>query len=125
VINKTFILVFIAECWITIGQICFKKSANHLDSLGPGAKPWVTHLLGFVRRTPAIWLGGLAMLTGLLFWFAALSSGALSFVYLLGSMQYIFTLVAAHYFLQEKIDTTKLIGTLLITLGIILTALST
>jgi drug/metabolite transporter (DMT)-like permease len=42
----------------------------------------------------------------------------------LGSIQYILSMLAAHFFLQEKIDTTKLIGTSLITLGIILTAAS-
>lgn len=108
--NKALILVLIAEFWMTIGQICLKKSAN---------RGW--HQLW---RYPTLWLGAAVMLVGLLFWFAALSSGELSFVYLLGSIQYIFALFAAHFFLHEKINTAKLMGTLLITLGIILTAVS-
>ena len=106
--NKALTLVLIAECWMTIGQICFKKSANRLNYF----------------RYPTLWMGAAAMLTGLLFWLAALSSGELSFVYLLGSIQYVFALFAAHFFLDEKINATKLIGTLLITMGIILTAVS-
>jgi len=122
--NKAFILVLIAECWMTVGQICLKKSANQFNIEGPAGKPWIIHLLGCILRYPALWMGAMAMLAGLIFWLAALSAGELSFVYLLGSIQYIFALFAAHFFLNEKINTPKLIGTLLITLGIILTAFS-
>ena len=122
--NKAIILVIIAECGMTIGQVCFKKSANRLIIEETAPKPWIIQLLGCILRYPMLWMGAAAMLVGLLFWFAALASGELSFVYLLGSIQYIFALFAAHFFLQEKIDTAKLIGTLLITLGIILTAIS-
>jgi len=122
--NKTLILVLVAECWMTIGQICLKKSANRLNGERTDGKPWIIRLLGSILRYPTLWIGGAVMLVGLLFWFAALASGELSFVYLLGSIQYIFALFAAHFFLHEKINTPKLIGTLLITLGIILTAVS-
>lgn len=122
--NKALILVLIAEFWITIGQICFKKSANRLTYDKSDQKPWLAKLLDGILHYPVLWMGAASMLVGLLFWFAALSSGELSFVYLLGSIQYIFALFAAHFFLHEKINTSKLIGTLLIMLGIILTAVS-
>ena len=122
--NKALILVLIAEFWMTAGQICFKKSANRLNVEETAGKPWIIQLLGSILRYPTLWMGAAAMLGGLLFWLAALSCGELSFVYLLGSIQYIFALFAAHFFLHEKINAPKLIGTLLITLGIILTAVS-
>jgi len=122
--NKALILVLCAEFWMTLGQVCFKKSANRLNTEKAAGRPWILHLLGYVAQYPSLWIGALAMLIGLLFWFAALSSGELSRIYQLGSIQYIFALFAAHFFLNEKINTTKLIGTLLITLGIILTAIS-
>ena len=122
--NKAIIFVLAAECWMTMGQICFKKSANRLNIEQTTGKPWIIQLLTAVLRFPTLWMGAAAMLAGLLFWLAALSAGELNYVYLLGSIQYIIALFAAHYFLQEKIDTTKLIGTFLITLGIILTAIS-
>ena len=122
--TKALILVIIAECWLTTGQIFLKKSADRLSAEHAEGKSWISQLLGCILRFPSIWMGGVAMLIGLLFWFAALSSGALSAVYLLGSIQYILTLIAAHYFLKEKINAPKIIGTLLITMGIILTAIS-
>jgi len=123
--NKAIALVIIAQFLVTIGQICFKKSANRLNIERTAHKqPWIIQLIGCILRYPTLWMGAAAMLAGMLFWFAALGSGELNFVYLLGSIQYIFALFAAHFFLHEKINTPKLIGTLLITLGIILTALS-
>ncbi len=122
--NKALVLVLIAEFWITIGQICFKKSANRINIEKTASKPWVMRLLGCVLSYPVLWMGAFSMLGGLLFWFAALASGELNFVYLLGSIQYIFALFAAHFFLHEKIDAPKLTGTLLIMLGIIMTAVS-
>ena len=122
--NKSILLVLAAEFWMTTGQVCFKKSANRLNAENNNSTPWIKKLLGSVFNFPTVWIGGASMLLGLLFWLAAISSGELSFVYLLGSIQYIFALFAAHYFLNEKITSTKLIGTLLITLGIILTAIS-
>jgi len=122
--NKTLILVLLAEFWLIIGQINFKKSANLLNAEENDGKPWVVKLLGIIGRYPTIWIGAASMLVGLLFWFAALTSGELSYVYLLGSIQYIFILFAANFFLHEKINASKLIGTMLITLGIILTVVS-
>ena len=116
--------VLFAEFWMTTGQICFKKGANLLNLEKSSGKPWAKQLLNAVLRFPVLWMGAAAMLVGLLFWFAALSSGDLSYVYLLGSIQYIFALIAAHFFLHEKINSAKLFGTLLITAGIILTAVS-
>lgn len=115
--NKSIILVLVAEFFITIGQICFKKAAfKSASSLNAPLR-----LVPVWLKMSEIWLGLLVMVIGLLFWFAALASGELSFVYLLGSIQYIFMLMAAHFFLNEKINREKFIGTLLITIGIILT----
>jgi len=122
--SKAFILVLIAEFWMTLGQIYFKKGADRLNINGTDQRSWIFKLLEGILNLPVLWIGAGTMVIGMLFWFAALNSGDLNYVYLLGSIQYIFALFAAHFFLQERINTTKLIGTLLITLGIILTAIS-
>ncbi|MDE2027566.1 MAG: EamA family transporter [Candidatus Omnitrophica bacterium] len=121
---KALFLVFIAEGLMTTGQICFKKGANRLNIEKTTLPAWIIQLLKCLACYPVLWLGALTMVAGLGFWLWALDSGDLNFVYLLGSIQYVFALFAAHFFLQEKIDMPKLTGTLLITLGIILTMLS-
>jgi drug/metabolite transporter (DMT)-like permease len=122
--NKALVFVLIAEVLMTAGQVCFKKTADVLK----GTSPLFFIISALKNRTLSpilvLGLGGFAMLSGLVFWLAALNSGELSFVYLLGSMQYIFALLSAHFFLQEKINISKLAGTLLISLGVIVTALS-
>jgi uncharacterized membrane protein len=61
---------------------------------------------------------------GLAVWIIALAQGDLSIVFCLGSMQYVLILFGAHFFLGEKIDRMKLMGTLLVAFGIILITLS-
>jgi undecaprenyl phosphate-alpha-L-ara4N flippase subunit ArnE len=77
-----------------------------------------------VIRRPAILLGLFCLAVGLIFWIAALSQAALSIVFVLGSMQYILILIASRFFLGEKIDRMRLLGTLFIAAGITLVALS-
>ncbi len=121
---KVFILVCMAELWFTTGQICLKKSANHLGLEAGDGKPWIIRLMGAVFRHPVLWAGMASILVGLLFWFAALAAGDLSIVYLLGSIQYVLVLFAAHFFLGEKIDAAKLTGTLLVLMGIVFITVS-
>ena len=54
----------------------------------------------------------------------ALAQADLSFVFPVGSIQYIFVLFGTSIFLGEKIDRMKLTGTLLVITGIILITLS-
>lgn len=115
---KTVLLVLVSEIFACWGQILFKKSANSL-------KAYELHKLeghaAFVRDVlsePKMWLGMLAMASSLVVWIFALAGADLSLVFSLGSMQYIIILFTARYFLGEKIDFPKLIGTLLVVAGI-------
>lgn len=121
---KVLWLVLLAEIWNTAGQILFKKSANALEA--PHLKNLQSYLsfLKSVFSMPAIWLGLGAMGLGLWFWLRALAQSDLSVVFPLGSVQYILTLAAAGLFLGEKMDRLKIAGTLLVTAGIVLIALS-
>ena len=121
---KILSLIFVAEIWNTAGQILFKKATNTLER--PHLKSWGSYF-SFVKsvfRMPAIWLGFAAMAVGLIIWLIALAQSDLSIVFPIGSMLYILTLIAARIFLNEKIDSMKLAGTLFVVVGIILIALS-
>ena len=60
----------------------------------------------------------------LFFWLVALAGSDLSIVFPLGSIQYVLVLFASQLFLKEKIDRKKLIGTLLVMVGVIAIARS-
>jgi len=121
---KVILLILFAELWGIAGQILYKKSANRAqapDLRSPASYfKYVKELLS--ART--IWLGLSCVSIGLVVWLMALAQADLSFVFPIDSMQYILALVAAHFFLGEKINPPKLIGTLLIVGGIILVAMS-
>ncbi|MDD5496121.1 MAG: EamA family transporter [Candidatus Omnitrophica bacterium] len=121
---KILLLVLLAELVTVVGQILFKKAANQVE---PYSLRGIAAQLRFMKdilTKPAIWLGLLAMILGLVIWLAALAQGDLSLVFSLGSMQYILILFLAHVFLGEKIDKMKFIGTFLVVLGIVLIAMT-
>ena len=121
---RTILCVLMAEIWNTAGQLLFKKSANALPLMPKaGWRTYGTFLKDVIRR-PGILLGLFCLAIGLIFWLVALSQAALSVVFVLGSMQYILILVASRFFLGEKIDGRRLLGTLFIATGITLVALS-
>lgn len=121
---KIIFLVLAAEIFTAVGQVLFKKSTNALElySLKTGAAR--VRFLREVFAKPSIWGGFLAMIAGLVVWLIALAQGELSFVFSIGSLQYILILLLAHMFLGERIDKMKFLGTLLIVLGIVLITIS-
>ena len=121
---RTILYVLVAEIWNTAGQLLFKQSTNALPPMqGSGWRDYGNFLKSVMRR-PGVLLGLLSMAAGLVFWLVALSQAALSIVFVLGSMQYILILVASRFFLGEKIDAKRFLGTLFISIGITLVALS-
>ena len=121
---KLILLVLCTELCMVTGQVFFKKSTNHFGS--PDLKNFSAylHFAQTILKMPQVWLGLLCMGTGLVFWIAALSESHLSFVYPLGSLQYLLTLLASRIFLNERIDGPKLAGTLLVMAGIVVITLS-
>ncbi|MFA5167466.1 MAG: EamA family transporter [Candidatus Omnitrophota bacterium] len=121
---RIILLVLLAEIAGTAGQILLKKGAG---KLGHKNFEQLSAYFSFTKKIlgiPAIWLGLLLMGLGLFFWLVALAGSDLSIVFPLGSMQYILVLIASRLFLKEKIDQKKLIGTLLMIVGIIAIAQS-
>ena len=121
---KIILLVLLSEAITVIGQILFKKSTNNIGTYNLRAGSDCIRFLSKVLTRPSLWLGVLAMVTGLIVWLLAIAQGDLSLVFPIGSLQYILILFLAHKFLGEKIDRMKLIGTLLVMAGIIIMSVS-
>lgn len=121
---KIILLVIVAETFTAIGQVLLKKSTNDLESYSLRGVNTHIRFLTDVLAKPSIWIGLFSMAIGLVIWLIALAEGDLSLVFSIGSLQYILILFLAHRFLGEKIDRTKVIGTLLVVFGIILITLS-
>ena len=121
---KIVLLILFAEIWGTTGQIFFKSSVNRLDM--PNLRNLGSYLkfLKEVIISPKIWIGFAFGIIGLTIWLIALAHADLSLAFPIDSMQYIVTLLAAHIFLNEKLDRFKVGGTLLIVCGIFLVSMS-
>lgn len=121
---KVVILIVLSEIWNIIGQILFKKSTN---ALGTGSLRGVSGHVGYIKNLLTkkyIWLGFFFQILCVATWIIALAQADLSFVFPLGSIQYILILFSAHLFLGEKIDRMKAIGTFFVVIGIVLITMS-
>ncbi len=121
---KIVFLILLAEIFTAIGQILFKKTTNMLKRHSLRSVDTHISFLRDVFGKPSIWIGFFSMAVGLVIWLIALANGELSLVFSIGSLQYILILFLAHIFLDEKIDSMKLLGTLLVIFGIILITMS-
>jgi len=121
---KIILLVLLAEAFMTLGHLLFKKTTNTLMSHSFRSIPAHFRFLREVFAKPLIWTGFLSMAVGLVIWLVALAQGDLSLVFPISSLQFILTLFSANIFLNEKIDTMKLLGTFLVVFGIVLIAIS-
>lgn len=121
---KIILLIVLAEIFTAIGQLLLKKTANAADTYDLYRLEAHAGFLKDVMSKRALWGGFAAMTAGLAFWIVALAQGDLSVVFSLGSMQYIIILFGAHFFLGEKIDRMKVMGTFLVAFGIALITLS-
>ncbi|MDD5429057.1 MAG: EamA family transporter [Candidatus Omnitrophica bacterium] len=121
---KVVVLVILSEVWNVIAHILFKKSANTVDMTGIRGLSGHVDYLKKLLSDKLIWIGFGFQVLCVATWLVALAQADLSFVFPLGSIQYIFILFSAHIFLGEKIDRMKLTGTLMVVAGIILITMS-
>ena len=121
---KVMLLILLSELWNVTGQIIFKKSTNTIDA---GSMRGVSGHARYIKSAlmkNSIWMGFGFQVLCVATWLVALAQADLSFVFPMGSIQYILVLFCTYIFLGEKIDRMKLTGTILVIAGIVLITLS-
>ena len=111
--------ILISVLGSAMGQLLLKKGMN---SMGPVTLS-LTHLpsiLWQMATNPNIFFGLAIYMVGTVFWLAALSRVDLSFAYPFASFNYVVMLVASWLIFDEKITLSRLLGTLVIGIGVIL-----
>ena len=112
-------LVFISIMLNSVGQLLFKIGMNQIGLFEFS----LNNVLGLALKvlvSPAL-MGGLLLYflsTGV--WFLVLSRAEISYVYPLISLSYIVTAAGAYFFLHEHVSPTRLLGTLIIIIGVVL-----
>ena len=117
--NVAIFYIIISVVGSAAGQLLLKKGMN---TMGP-----IT--LSFNQLPAIVWqmatnlnvFVGLAIyLIGTVFWLAALSRVDLSFAYPFASFNYVVMLVASWYMFDEKITLSRILGTVVIGIGVLL-----
>ena len=102
-----------------VGQIMLKRG---MSSMGPltFAFSELGSMLWRIGTNPFV-IGGLAIyVSGTLFWLMALSRVELSYAYPFASLSYVVMLIASWLLFREEISVMRLVGTLVIGLGVLL-----
>ena len=112
--NLALTLWFINVVVDCAGQLAFKAAAQQ-SARYSGLKSW-HHMLG----RPWIWLGFLCYTVEFLVWLAFLSLVPLSVGMMLGSINVVVIMLAGRWCFKEKITPWRLLGMLLIALGVMI-----
>ena len=115
---KIIILLILSDLLGLAGQIFYKKKLNNINT-----KKYKNFLKTSLSSSK-IWAGFSCIGVSIIIWLMALSMYDLNIVYSLGSINYIMTLGASKIFLGEKIDKSKIIGTILVCAGIVFVVMS-
>ncbi|HXV42019.1 MAG TPA: EamA family transporter [Anaerolineae bacterium] len=101
------------------GQIMLKKG---MSSMGPLTLSFeqLFNILWRIGTNPYVVIGLAIYVTGTVFWLAALSRVDLSYAYPFASLSYVVMLVAAWQLFNEDITPFRLLGTLVVCLGVFL-----
>ena len=115
----TIVYIMISVLAGAVGQIMLKKG---MSSMGPLTFAF-SELASMLWRigTNLFVVGGLAIyVSGTVFWLMALSRVDLSYAYPFASLSYVVMLVASWLLFHEDISGMRLLGTLVIGLGVFL-----
>lgn len=115
---KTFVVLFVAICAQTLGDVCLTKgmkSVGEVNTLDPAL---LLKIGVQVFTTPYVWLGIfiLAIFFGL--YLVALSWADLSFVLPMTAFGYVMNAFMSWQFLGERVSPVRWIGTLIICFGV-------
>lgn len=116
------IFIIIAVLLAVAGQILVKKGLNIIGNVDFSSGVIRAYLKIFL--SPLVVLGSITYTASIFFWLYALSKVDLSFAYPFLALSYVFVLLFAWIFLGETVSMLRVIGVLVICLGIYLVARS-
>jgi drug/metabolite transporter (DMT)-like permease len=113
----TYILISVVAS--IIGQLLLKVGMNKIGSITLNASQFLSTSWKMATN-PYVFIGLVIYLAGTVFWLAALSRVDLSYAYPFASLSYVVMLVASWMMFDEKITLGRLLGTLVIGIGVFL-----
>jgi len=105
-----------------IGQLCFKIGLDRLPELEGGFR--LNAFWGQVFNAPLLWAGIGAYAIEFFVWLEALSRAPLSLLFPAAALAYCGVVLAGKVVLGETVSRRRWLGTLVITLGVMLVAIA-
>jgi drug/metabolite transporter (DMT)-like permease len=121
--NTAIVYILISVVGGAVGQVMLKKGMSSLGPLTLTAEQF-TGILWRMATNPYVILGLGIYGLGTLFWLLALSRVDLSFAYPFASLSYVLMLIAAWQLFKEDISLLRVVGTLVICLGVLIVSRS-
>ena len=113
------IYILISVLTSTVGQLLLKMGMNRVGSITLSMNQILTTTWKMVTN-PYVFIGLAIYLAGTIFWLAALSRVDLSYAYPFASLSYVVMLVASWMMFDEQITLSRVIGTVVIGVGVLL-----
>jgi drug/metabolite transporter (DMT)-like permease len=113
------IYILISVLGSALGQILLKKGMNSMGQITLSLDQ-LPSTLWKMATNPNVFFGLAIYLVGTVFWLAALSRVDLSYAYPFASLSYVIMLAASWMLFDEKITLGRLIGTMVIGIGVLL-----
>jgi drug/metabolite transporter (DMT)-like permease len=117
--NIAVVYILVAVLGSAVGQILLKKGMASMGPLTLSVSQF-SNILVKIATNPYVVVGLGIYVFGTFFWLTALSRVQLSFAYPFASLSYIIMLVASWSLFKEDISLLRLIGTLVIGLGVLI-----
>lgn len=113
-----FALLLVASTLTVIGEVLLKLGMNAV-SAQVGAFSLAPRVLWATFTDWRVILGFALVFGGALFWLGVISRVNLSFAYPLLALNYVLVLIPSRFFLGELITPTKIVGALIVVIGVI------
>ena len=101
------------------GQILLKKGMGSMGAVTLSANQ-IVGILWRIGTNPYVVIGLIVYVCGTVFWLAALSRVDLSYAYPFASLSYVVMLIASWQLFNENITPVRLLGTMVVGLGVFL-----
>lgn len=113
----TYILISVVAG--AVGQIMLKKGMSNIGAVTLSFDQ-IFNILWRIGTNPYVMIGLVIYVVGVVFWLGALSRVDLSYAYPFASLSYLVMLLASWQLFNEDITPFRLMGTLVVCLGVFL-----
>jgi uncharacterized membrane protein len=120
---KTVTVLVLAVLFQTAGNLLLSRGMKQIAATSPWDTTWFSFSLQ-MAASPSIWLGTLLVIIFFVLYAVLLSWADLSFVLPASSFGYVLNVTLAHYLLLEPVSMSRWLGTMLISIGVVLVSMT-